>query len=396
MELKIKLNTKNGLILWLVGILLFPYILRNKYLPSVVSCVNIISLLGVYFCARKKGGFSTRKIRSASCVIVLICMTIMVVHSPNASSIFRSITAIFVPMFILSLHDLPTPNFENSMKYIAKFSDGIMYFLTLCAVLDLITNYAITHFWANFYNAESLFILEKTNRTVSFYGHSLLTMELAIIYFIIQIIFNLYVIKKRNLVKQTILSFFVIAMSGSKMGLALLLLLVLICYGNVKMLRYIPVLALGLYLGYKAGIFNVLLERLMIGVNSGDITTGRVTSLTRLMQNGVLQFNWFGGHDGSLIDNNISMIAALENPLLRWAYRYGIVFASLMAVLIFLIPFIRIVKTKAYQLSMIALVYISAVNSYDTVCSIGDSMLRYCSVILLIYFAARYSKRIKE
>ena len=63
-----------------------------------------------------------------------------------------------------------------------------------------------------------------------------------------------------------------------------------------------------------------------------------------MLQSGYLKFNFFVGHAGTELSER--MIAALEYPPLRWAYLFGIWFAIMICVVLFIIPFVKIIKSR--------------------------------------------------
>ena len=93
------------------------------------------------------------------------------------------------------------------------------------------------------------------------------------------------------------------------------------------------------------------------------------------------------GNDVSLLNNSTRMIAALENPLLRWAYLYGIVFTFLMTAGVLVIPFLKLCRGRYIRITMLAAVFLAVVNTFDTICSIGDSMMMCCTIMTLMILA---------
>ena len=49
------------------------------------------------------------------------------------------------------------------------------------------------------------------------------------------------------------------------------------------------------------------------------------------------------------------MIAALEYPPLRWAYLFGIWFAIMICVVLFIIPFVKIIKSRNMKIIIVAI-----------------------------------------
>lgn len=388
--MKLRLNERTGIIFWMFGLIVTPYILRNKYLPDLISGFNIISMIGVFIFARMYLRRSGLRKGIMSLAMIWFAYGLMAVNSDTVLSVFKTTLSIFLPLIIIHFNVLEKDVFREVFHLVLRFLDYAIIFMLICGVIDFVSGWSISSFLADYYGTVSLQGLVRQNRMVSYMGHSLLTTEWTLIYYIFHIVDAFYISKTKKIIVPTIIAAFVIALTGSKTGLVLMCVLILIYYGNIKMLRYIPVLCLLLFVGYRFGVFDLILGRFIYGVESGYLTTGRASAYSSLLGSGILRFQWLTGHSAELLNQSTSMIAALENPIMRWAYRYGILFALLMAISIFVVPFAKIVKCKNVRLILTVLVYIIDVNTYDTVCSIGDSMLRFCTVFFILFSAMAF------
>lgn len=386
--MKIKLSIENATKLWMFGLLFTPYILRSKFMPDVFAAGNFISLLGMIL-ALHKVGKRTDNFEKIIMIFVAFSFMLCVINSADMRSIVKIILSTFLPIGILHISRI-----ENNRGYIIFktaliFFNVMAYILLFIVVIDFLTNHSMSTNIASFLNTQSVIGQARDNRLVSFFGHSLNSMLFMLGYFILHILDALYVSKHRKILAPTIISMIVIAATGSKTGLILIMATIIICYGNRKMVKYIPIMAVAVFVMFKYGVLDLVLGRLSIGIQSGDITTDRVTYLTRLMKTGAISFDLFKGHDASLINNSVAMIGALENPILRWAFRYGVLFAALMSISILIIPLLKVIKIGKVRIALLAVIYIIAINAFDTICSIGDSMLMYCTVIVLITIAGK-------
>ena len=148
-------------------------------------------------------------------------------------------------------------------------------------------------------------------------------------------------------------------------------------------------MALGMYMLLHYGVLDLVLERFADGIEQGDLTTGRVSSLTSLMKDGILKFYLLKAQDGNLVNNSEAMIAALENPILRWAFRDGIIFAALMTAGVLVVPFFRIMKIGTIRITLLFLIFLITINTFDTICTIGDGMMFCCTMMVLFTISAR-------
>lgn len=78
------------------------------------------------------------------------------------------------------------------------------------------------------------------------------------------------------------------------------------------------------------------------------------------------------------------MIAALEYPPLRWAYLFGIWFAIMICVVLFIIPFVKIIKSRNMKIIIVAITLIFDVNSYNGITTQSDHMLLFCVAMFLL------------
>ena len=78
------------------------------------------------------------------------------------------------------------------------------------------------------------------------------------------------------------------------------------------------------------------------------------------------------------------MIAALEYPLLRWAYLFGIWFSALLGLILFFIPMVKAFQSKNKMIIIVLLILILDVNSYNGITTQSDDMLLYCVAVFLL------------
>ena len=390
MRIRLRLNEKTGIMLLMLGIVLTPYVFRNRYIPDLVSGFNAISIAGALLLVRSGAWRRINGRMVVELIVTVVSIGLFLINFSDARNILKTALSIYLPLIILSLRPFEKKRFQKYFPLILRCWDCMIGVVLICAVLDMVFGQVMSRFFSGLYGARSLNGLLREGRLVSYIGHSLLTVECALVYLILHAFNEMYVTKRRRLLIPVIVSAIIIAMTGSKTGLLLLGILLIICYGNVKMVKYIPVVCVCLLLAYKTGIFDTTIERFLRGLRTGDITTGRFSSIVQLMGNGTLEFGWISGHSAELMNSNARMIAALENPLMRWAFRYGILYALMMAIRIFAIPVYRMLKYGGSRILLMALVYIADINTYDAVCSIGDGMLRYCTLIFIMLNMMNY------
>lgn len=389
--MKLRINEQTGIVFWIIGMLFFPYILRNRFLPETFAALNIISMLGVGIMVRQYYGGNPKMVFSRT-FLALAGFVLIFVHSSGLSGITKVAFSVFLPLFVLDLLPMKKESFASVFPIVLRLFNVLMAFMTVCGLIDIFTHWRISQFFATFYATRSLMSMLHQGRLVSFHGHSLLTAEFVMAFLILHLIDEFYVRKKHRIVVPTIASVFLMAITGSKTGIVLMAALLLLFYGSKKTLKYLPLLGILLFGLWRMGVFDILYARITYGIAAGDVTTGRLTAFFKLFQSGAIQFEWFDGHDSDLINSSSMMIAALENPFMRWAFLYGIVFAAIMGARVVLLPLIELISFHCPRLLICAIIYILFINVFDSICSIGDGMLRYCTVLYFIRSAMNYLK----
>jgi hypothetical protein len=142
---------------------------------------------------------------------------------------------------------------------------------------------------------------------------------------------------------------------------------------------------------YFSGAMNIVINRILEGVAVGDLSTSRNTALERLLANGEISFKPLSGH---VINYNYSsMISALEYPFLRWAYTNGIVFSAVMYFMYFIVPGLRVLRTKNWNELICVLILMAFVNGNNGISAYNDDLLIYSINIGLILQYISYEKR---
>ena len=387
-HMKIKLNMETAAKLWMFGLIVTPYILRNRFLPEIVAAGNYISLLGIILVCYKINN-RTDIYEKITFFCVISAFLIYTFHFPSRDTFLKNVQAIFLPIIVLRVARIDKQKGKTLFKIALKFFDIMACILLLNVAADIVTGRAASLWFASFYEIPSLWSMIRLHRLVSYFGHSLNSMLFILSYFILHILDSMYISKKENLLMPTIISLVVIAATGSKTGLIVILAAILVGYGDKKMIKYIPFMALAMYMLQRYGVLDLVRERFVDGMEKGDLTTGRISSLTSLTEKGTLKFYYFKSQDGKLINSSVAMVAALENPILRWAFRDGIIFATLMTIGVLFAPFFRIMKIGTTRITLLSLIFLITINTFDTICTIGDSMILCCTMMVLFTISAR-------
>ncbi len=390
-----------------IGIFIIPSLIRKSVFETEWAVLNIVSWLGVILLIHRfflNGKLIVRKGKEGLgnplwLVLLIGTFVIWSLATPTFSdvSMVKYIYATLMPCIILYV-TLPDEEILLCFECFCKYLTVACTFVVLCGVLDFIVGTGIGEAIAKASKVESLDQLIEEGRMVSYLGHSLLTAEVMLLCFLFNTLNMFFLKKKKSLwftVYFSLLSLIGIGLSGSKTGIVLLIVAFALLYVNKRGFKYLLLLLAAVYFVYSMGLLEPVIERFLLGIEKGDLSTGRNTSLKLLLQSGILDFKFFTGRAGNIMSD--SMIAALEYPPLRWAYMFGIWFSVVICVMLFVVPFIKCIKLGNKQVLYVLLILIADVNSYNGLVTVSDHMLLYCvSVFLLINFARIFSKNAKK
>lgn len=300
---------------------------------------------------------------------------------------FRSKLMSFISIILPSIVVLY--RFQNKEQFYKVFEIW-MKLLKLCVtlivitgVIDILTNYSITHFFAEFTGIASYSRIARQNRCVSYMGHPLYTAEICLSYY-------LFVHLRAEMTgeKESIIDF-TMALLGAALAqgrTAVILLVVAYLLFNLKWrrLQYIVLGIALLWIGYELHIFDSIIQRFTSAISNGDISAGRNSSLFELITSGSLKLFWFTGQE-IYYDGRVTLLGmALEYPILGWAYNYGIFIAIILLTLVFIYPLLIVAFRKQKDL-LIALIFIILdVNSYSGIANNGYKPLHFYIMVCLI------------
>lgn len=386
-----------------LGILLLPTLLRKTMLDSeTLGLINIVTWLGVLMmCFYSRKDAARNKIQKSNSsvignmfvilLVLLFWIFIAVFSNVEIINVIKYSYAIVLPCFLIFIK-ISRDDVKYFINVFSKTLTIACSFVVFCGLADMILGTRIGDFFVNYYNSESLVEMMSGNRLVSYFGHSLLTTEFMLICFSFNTIRDFYFKKKPSFlytVYYCLICIIGIALTASKTGLVLFALEFVLLYQSPKRIKYIILAAIVMFFAYKLGFFDVLIDRFMTGYETGDLTTGRNASLFKLYRFGLLKFYLFTAQMGRGAWNN-SLIAALEYPILRWAYLYGIWFAVYVSAIVFVYPVIVLLKSKNIRLLIVAIILMLDVNSYSGLSVLGDYMLIYCICIFLLLNVSYY------
>lgn len=379
------------IITFCIGIFVFPYILRERILGSL-ALINFLVYFGLIYGSQKNVLILPTKYKKGIFnAAVWLCYTVVATFllfyiKGNEWSSVRRILLLFVYIFPAIFICTKIVDVDKINRYSdawLKVLQIVCRLMCIFWILDKLLGNTIQNLWANIYQSNTLLFLIRSGRFVSFYGHALENTA----FFLMLLIWT--TIKKDEYGRQNstyildvFTALFGIAICGSKSGLMLAILLLLLCNIGLKKAKYmiaILVLFLGLYI---TGTFDLIISRIMEGLAAGDLSTARNSSLETLMLKGVVNFKMMEGHVFKYGD--VAMGAALEYPFLQWSFVCGIVFTIVQYLMYFIKPGVQVLLSKKWSVFICMLVLMAFYNGNNGIVSFNDDLLIYSLNVWLI------------
>ena len=377
---------------YLLGASLFltPYLLRYKLIPGseAVWALNPLAVFAFFWLLLYMLGHKyeiSRRVSAPRLLLIVACGVLLYMTDATISVFIAE----WAPLFIL-LVVVPETIFPSLFKGFLKKLNIAVVVIAACAVFDLVSGYVVTSLISGFYGTDSLLSLNSSGRLVSFMGHSLLTAEVALAYFALNFFAAKTMGLEINKILVTLIAVVIVVLTGSRSAAVVLFSMVLISYASAENIRYIVVIIFGMLLLYVFGVFDTLIDRIAMGIAAGDMTSSRNTKLEEFTQAGIITFDWFTGHPfdvgySSYVQSGL--VVALEYPILRFAFSYGIVFSVLLTVVLFVIPTIYVFRKTGLVPALLLMLYFFHVNTYSSVCKAQDGML-LCTLVAWLFICA--------
>lgn len=401
---KLKLEIKKNeisVILWCIGLFVFPYILRNRLMGSA-ALLNILTYGGLLYGYNRKiidnAYIKSNRWGKLLFAVIYYTLSIFILFYIRGTgwSIVRRFMLVFVYVFPAAFIYMEIPDKQIVEKYSKIWLGclrGICTIMCVAKAIDMLLGNFIQKFFASFYGNSSMLYLIRSGRFVSFYGHSLNTAFFSICLLVWTTVVNDTLKNERKkYIYDVIVSLICIAIAGSKSGIMLAILLLLLCNIGIRKTKYMVSILMVTGILYFSGVFDTVISRILEGIRIGDLSTSRNSALERLISSGTISFDWIKGH---VIDySGTSMIAALEYPFLRWAFTCGILFSLIMCIVYFIFPAIRVVTCFNLTGLICVMIFMAFVNGNNGISSYSDDLLFYAiNIGLLTQFLMSHSRK---
>jgi hypothetical protein len=387
LKFRIKLN-EFGFLLLFLGCFWINVYVREIFVSDQIAAINFLAIIGTGYLVYL--GIKNRLVHiklKSICFLGMAVLTVLFVlaqllHS-NKSFIgsARYFFNIIFPIVILYL-SVDAKYFDDIFKMFIKFIDILVAVMLIMLIVDLLTGNAAIKSFAKLAGDSSLITYaHSSTRHASIVGHYISTAEVYLIFYMMHAI-NMSRKKTRGYenVVCMLISLVGIACSGSKSGIVMMVLMLLIF--NVRKIKYMLTGALIVAVVYFSGALDLVLSRL----SSGDLTTGRVEKLVYLNRYYNLTPIIGNGANSSFSFNKIVSwsSAAFEFPAVMFSYEYGIIFAVVFYLVVFLVPIIMLIRKKNYTNLAFLLMLDVFVNGYNGIGVANDYFFIYVIAVFFI------------
>lgn len=324
------------------------------------------------------------------CYFVLLLTSLgVVIYTHSWSKNFALLLSVIFPSIVVLYRFRSEENYRDIFSMFMCFLNVSVYLMLITGFLDVCLGFKVSYWIAHTTGIDSLIKQASFKRCVTYMGHPLYATEIYLSYYIFKHIECKINNRKEN-IACFIISLLGVALTQSKTGIVLLAASFLVL--NIKNIRYMGIVLLLIGVCYLLGIFDSVIDRFMLGIQTGDITSARNTVLFRLLSSGQLQFGWFKMQSLADFSASSKVEVALEYSVLRWAFRFGLLITIPLVLIAYLLPIIKLVKKKSWDLLVCLMVIIIDVNSYAGIGDAGNKALHYYIMAALIINAANITK----
>lgn len=377
-----------------IGLLFFPSILRTRIWDNAVTDINMLAM-GALLILQKKACVHKYNRGTFAFFSILLWVSFLLLSMYRRDYLTCALVAatILLPTYFINIRFRDDKVIECTYVWVRTLKICTVIMVS-CGLIDYASNHAVSKFFADFYNVISLQRLSAARRMVSYMGHALLSGEVFLITYVTVYLYRFVLKEKQDSLTWFIICFAGCVMTGSKACVVLIVIAFMLFHLSWKKQKYIIIALFALLLVYATGIMDTFLSRFLLSVETNNLTTNRMSALKSLFEAGELNFSWFKGKN---IDYGWKMVAALEFPILRWAYQFGIMVSLCLTIIAFVMPVFSMIKLKVPKEFLYGiLVIIADVNMYNGLALTRDNMLIYCVSVIFVMNMALLCRRKKE
>lgn len=373
-----------------ISIFIFPVYMRYIFLGEHIGRYNLLACLSIIIIIWKR---IRNNLKLKLYFLMIMTMIITQISNPVSIKFFSlSIINLLVPMLLLLTYSekINSHYTHEKSKLVIEKCMNIFNFcvniLFLSSILDAITNNAIAKILTSL-TRDTLMIsmAQSEGRFISLYGHPLVSSEIFVIYYVLNLLVSTYLTNEKLKYRYLIISLLGVLSTESKTAIVCILLIVVFANARKPIQLFSGTLAIAI--AYVVGLFDSVLLRF----TSGSLTTGRWESLVYIQRFDINYFPIFVGNGIYFTYNYLNTLyynatAAFEFLPLMFFTEYGIVFTLIMYSITFICPLIMIIRKLGLKIGLIIIVVIIEVNVYTGIGNYNDCMYLYVWFIYMVLF----------
>lgn len=372
MKIKVEKSYVNCYYIMLLSVFIMGYTLRSSILPGVIGYINIPFYICMSIILLKWAKYINQNIIVTG-IILCIILYVDIKTGSDIDKIIVSMLGFVIPLSLFSVdYKRIVKNKHMFLTKSIKILNLFVVIMFMYMLIDLFTGCAMTKALSVIFPKLAEYIPTNTGflqfRSASYLGHELYTKHFIIMFYMLNMLY--YLTTSKYLINIIVLygvSVIGIALSGSKLGI--LILLFLIVFFNLKsknkMINF-TLIFLGLLILAYLGIFDYVINRF----TTTTFTTGR-SQAWELVATSLPNLKAIGGLGEGLMEflraryNDIQVTAAFEYPFKIWMYRYGWVVTALILYQIYACTLYKFIKGKSIIFILSFLMIIGETSSFN-------------------------------
>lgn len=359
-----------------------------------INFIAIITILSIFLMTHLNKKLSIYTLFN---LLLLTILSLLFFNSELRSYNHGSLMIVFFFNIIFPLI-LVTVEFQKDMllkkiKIVMKTFNLFICILLIIGVIDFFTDKLIGRLLVPIFNdiIYTSFIESPEQRYVSFVGHPLLNNQLFLMYYIMNNLYNKYILKKdKNFFLLTLVTMIGVGLTGSKTGMVILVVSTLV-FGYQKFSNLI-LLSIASVTALTTGIFSVTIERF----TSTTLTTGRAEIWETIVKADYFPFKIFSGYGSNFVYDVYNTVikyasAGFEYPYKGFSLNYGILFCVIFYIITFIMPASILLKRKQYHILISYSLIFLVVNTYNGIMIVNNNMLILAVLIMFVMNLSSYA-----
>lgn len=388
-------RNKKIFIILLISLFVFSQELREGILGNTPGIVNVLSVFSVTLLVLNNFKELNKFTFTLFYMTLVIYIFTASLYEDSYFTIIKCIISFMVPL-ILIITEVDKDTLKSIFRSTVIIINLIIIIMTLIGIFEMIFHMNINTYIGKFMSSRTQeqiianSVTESAKRLYSFMGHPLFNTELYLMFLILNILYNKYLVNKKQPIWIVIVSTIGIAFTGSKTGFILLCFSVLVLFkGNNKVSKYGFIIA-GILAALTTGIFNTLYYRF----TTGSLTSGRAEKWIEIQSMNLFPIKFFTGYGNGFTFTLNSYLgwasAAFEYPFRMFSLEMGIMTTIMIYMFIMIIPIIILIKRRQYYLLLSYLIVFVDINTFNGIALNGDKMMILNLFIFLILGLSRY------